>query len=442
MAPLTNPTPPTRLGLRENGPQFALLVLVNAFVGGMVGLERTILPQLAEQEFHLAARSAILSFIVVFGLIKAAANYYAGAWALRVGRKNLLLIGWLLGLPVPLLLLWAPSWGWVIAANVLLGLNQGLAWSSTVVMKIDLVGPKQRGLALGLNESAGYLAVAAAAFASGWLATEYGLRPYPFYLGLALAGLGLLSSLFVRDTKHHVALEAAQSPAGPTGPPLSFWDVTWRHPNLGSVTQAGLVNNLNDGMVWGLLPLLLASKGFPLSQIGTVAAVYPAVWGLGQLVTGPLADRYCKKELLFGGMLLQGGVLLAMLFTDGYPAFLVLGALLGAGTALVYPTFLAAVAEHAPLPQRARSVGIFRFWRDAGYAIGALLTGVLADAFGLGAALAAIGGLTVLSAVVILRRMSCSMLTSAGAPARDSAPVFPDVLLFTRKTPPSSPVIH
>lgn len=398
---------PPRLGLRENWSQFALLVLVNAFVGGMVGLERTILPRLAEQEFHLVARSAILSFIVVFGLTKAVANYYAGAWANRVGRKSLLLIGWLFGLPVPLLLLWAPSWGWVIFANVLLGLNQGLAWSSTVVMKIDLVGPRQRGLAMGLNESAGYLAVAATAFASGWLATEYGLRPYPFYLGLALAVLGLLSSLFVRDTRAHVALEASQTPTGPAEPPLSFWDVSWRHPNLGSVTQAGLVNNLNDGMMWGLLPILLAGKGFTLTQIGTVAAVYPAVWGLGQLLTGPLADRLCKKELLFWGMLLQGAVLLAMLFTEAYPAFLGLAALLGAGTALVYPTFLAAVAEYAPLAQRAHSVGIFRFWRDAGYAIGALLTGALADAFGLPAALATIGGLTVLSALIIRRRMFC-----------------------------------
>ena len=274
-------------------------------------------------------------------------------------------------------------------------------------MKIDLVGPKQRGLAMGLNESAGYLAVAVTAFTSGWLATEYGLRPYPFYLGIALAVLGLLSSLLVRDTRAHVALEAAEAPVTPAGPPLSFWDVSWRHPNLGSVTQAGLVNNLNDGMVWGLLPLLLASKDFTLTQIGTVAAVYPAVWGLGQIVTGPLADRLCKKDLLFWGMLLQGAVLLAMLFTNAYPVFLLLAGLLGAGTALVYPTFLAAVAEYAPLTQRAHSVGIFRFWRDAGYAIGALLTGVLADAFGLGAALAAVGGLTVLSALVVRYRMYC-----------------------------------
>ena len=407
---------PVQLGLRENARQFTLLVIVNAFVGGMVGLERTILPRLAEQEFHLVARTAILAFIVVFGLTKAGANYYAGAWANKVGRKNLLLIGWGFGLPVPLLLLWAPSWGWVIFANVLLGLNQGLAWSSTVVMKMDLVGPKQRGLAMGMNESAGYLAVAATAFASGWLATEYGLRPYPFYLGIALAVLGLLGSLLVRDTRAHVALEAAQAPAGPAGARLSFWDVTWRHPNLGSVTQAGLVNNLNDGMVWGLLPLLLATKGFTLTQIGTVAAVYPAVWGLGQLLTGPLADRLCKKDLLFWGMLLQGTVLLAMLFASTYPVFLVLAALLGAGTALVYPTFLAAVAEYAPAPQRARSVGIFRLWRDAGYAIGALLTGLLADAFGLPSALAAIGGLTVLSALVIQRRMYCPPMP-AGQPS-------------------------
>jgi len=408
-----------QLGLRENARQFTLLVLINAFVGGMVGLERTILPRLAEQAFHLVAHSAILSFIVVFGLTKAVANYYAGAWAGRMGRRNLLVLGWVFGLPVPLLLLWAPSWGWVIFANVLLGLNQGLAWSSTVVMKMDLAGPRQRGLAMGLNESAGYLAVGATAFASGWLATEYGLRPYPFYLGIGLAVAGLLSSLLVRDTRAHVALETAQAPTTPAGPLLSFWDVTWRHPNLGSVTQAGLVNNLNDGMVWGLLPLLLASKGFTLTQIGTVAAVYPAVWGLGQLLTGPLADRLCKKNLLFGGMLLQGAVLLAMLFTDTYPAFLGLAALLGAGTALVYPTFLAAVAEYTPAPQRARSVGIFRFWRDAGYAIGAVLTGILADAFGLAAALAAIGGLTVVSSLVIQHRMYCPPVAADElAPAR------------------------
>lgn len=411
-----------QLGLRENWPQFSLLVLVNAFVGGMVGLERTILPRLAEQEFQLVAHSAILSFIVVFGLTKAAANYYTGAWAGRVGRKNLLLLGWLFGLPVPLLLLWAPSWGWVIFANVLLGLNQGLAWSSTVVMKIDLVGARQRGLAMGLNESAGYLAVAATAFTSGWLATEYGLRPYPFYLGLGLAVMGLLSSLLVRDTRHHVALEAAQAPAGAAGPPLTFWDVSWRHPNLGSVTQAGLVNNLNDGMVWGLLPLLLTGKGFTLTQIGTVAAVYPAVWGLGQLLTGPLADRLCKKDLLFWGMLLQGVVLLAMLFTSSYSTFVLLAALLGAGTALVYPTFLAAIAEYAPTAQRAHSVGIFRLWRDAGYAVGALLTGVLADAFGLSAALVAVGGLTLLSSLIIRRRMYCLPATApAKAPPQSCA---------------------
>ncbi|GAA4368727.1 MFS transporter [Hymenobacter saemangeumensis] len=409
-----------RLGLRENWPQFALLVLVNAFVGGMVGLERTILPRLAEQEFHLVGRSAILSFIVVFGLTKAAANFYAGAWANRAGRKNLLVLGWLAGLPVPLLLLWAPTWGWVVAANVLLGLNQGLAWSSTVVMKIDLVGPRQRGLAMGMNESAGYLAVAATAFATGWLATEYGLRPYPFYLGAGLAVAGLLSSLLVRDTHAHVALDAALAPQEAASPPLSFWDVSWRHPDLGSVTQAGLVNNLNDGMVWGLLPLLLASQGFSLTQIGTVAAVYPAVWGLGQLVTGPLADRLCKKSLLFWGMLVQGLVLLVMLLTHSYPLFLLLAGLLGAGTALVYPTFLAAVAEHSPALQRARSIGIFRLWRDAGYAVGALLTGLLADWLGLAAALGAIGGLTLVSAGVVQYRMRCAAAAGPLRPLRAS----------------------
>src|SRR5688572_6786437 len=293
-----------RLGLKENRKQFVLLVVINAFVGGMVGMERTILPQIAAEEFHIAAKTAILSFIIVFGLTKAIANYWSGILANKVGRKNLLVIGWIIGIPVPLLLMYAPDWNWIIAANVLLGINQGLTWSGTVMMKIDLVGEKQRGLAMGLNEFAGYIAVALIAFITGWVAGNYGLRPYPFYIGIVLVVAGLLLSwIFIKDTRHHVEQETLVS----TVPRLKniFWDTTWKHKNLGSVTQAGLVNNLNDGMVWGLLPMLLLSKGFSLAQTGIIVAIYPAVWGVGQLFTGRLADKFCNKDLLFIGMIIQ-----------------------------------------------------------------------------------------------------------------------------------------
>jgi MFS family permease len=370
------------LGLKENWRQFTLLVVINAFVGGMVGLERSILPQIAELEFGIAAKTAILSFIVVFGIVKAATNYFAGAFANRLGRKNLLVIGWLFGLPVPFVLMFAPDWNWIVAANVLLGINQGLAWSSTVVMKIDLVGEKQRGFAMGLNEFAGYLAVAAVAFLTGYVASAYGLRPYPFYIGIGLAGLGLLGSIFlVKDTKYHVAKEHSFSSISRLRRP--FWETTWKHPNLGSVTQAGLVNNLNDAMAWGIFPILLAAKGFNLEQIGLVTAVYPAVWGLGQLFTGKMADVFPKKRLLFWGMLLQGVALLVFVFAKEMWEYLALSAILGFGTALVYPTFLATVAENTHPGDRAKSIGIFRLWRDLGYAIGAILTGFLADAFGM-----------------------------------------------------------
>jgi MFS family permease len=397
-----------RLGLKENWQQFALLVLINAFVGGMVGLERTILPELAEQEFGIAAKTAILSFIVVFGVVKAITNYYTGALANRFGRKNLLTLGWLFGLPIPFILIYAPAWEWIIFANLLLGINQGLTWSSTVVMKIDLVGERNRGLAMGLNESAGYLAVGGVAFLTGWIAAEYGLRPYPFYLGVAFAGFGLLfSALFVKDTVHHVRAETATSAL----PRLEhvFRDTTWKHPDLGSITQAGLVNNLNDGLVWGVLPILLATRGFDLEQIGTIAALYPAVWGLGQLLTGKIADHLNKKRMLFWGMLLQGVVLLGLLFALTFFQFAALAIVLGIGTAIVYPTFLAAIADYAPPQQRAESIGVFRLWRDLGYAIGALLTGILADALGIGWAVGAIGVLTVLSAVIIGVRMHSSI---------------------------------
>lgn len=370
----------------------------------MVGLERTILPELGQTEFDMAAKTAILSFIVVFGVTKAAANYYTGTLANRFGRKNLLLSGWILALPIPLLLIYAPNWQWVIAANVLLGVHQGLCWSSTVVMKIDLVGEKDRGLAMGLNEASGYLAVGAVAFATGWVAARYGLRPFPFYIGIGLAVLGLLSTwLFVKDTRHHVAAETLQS----STPLLKkvFWETTLRHPNLGSITQAGLINNLNDGMVWGLLPLLLATKGFSIGQIGIIASIYPAVWGLGQLFTGKLADIFDKKKMLFWGMLAQGVALLLFIPATSNFEFITLSALLGLGTAVVYPTFLAAIAGYTNPQQRAESIGIFRLWRDLGYAIGALLTGIIADSMGLLAPVAVIGGLTVLSAAVIRMRM-------------------------------------
>ena len=400
-----------QLGLRENWLQFTLLVIINAFVGGMVGLERSILPQIAESEFHIAAKTAILSFIIVFGIVKAITNYFTGALANKVGRKNLLTIGWLFGIPVPFILMYADSWNWIVAANVLLGINQGLTWSSTVVMKIDLVGEKQRGFAMGLNEFAGYVAVAAVAFCTGFIASEYGLRPYPFYIGIVLAFLGFLGSwLFIKDTKHHVAHETTTSNV--LRLKNIFWETTWKNKNLGSVTQAGLVNNLNDGMAWGLFPILLSSKGFTIGQIGIITAIYPAVWGLGQLFTGKMADYFCKKELLFWGMLLQGLALVALLFAQTMTHFIILSSILGWGTAMVYPTFLATVAENTHPLDRAKSLGIFRLWRDMGYAIGAILTGIIADTLGIAASVLTIGVLTIFSATIIFRRMKCDISDS------------------------------
>jgi MFS family permease len=395
-----------KLGLKENWKQFTLLVIINAFVGGMVGLERAILPQIAEGEFHIAAKTAILSFIIVFGIVKAITNYFTGSLANKVGRKNLLVIGWLFALPVPFILMFANHWNWIIAANVLLGINQGLTWSSTVVMKIDLVGEKQRGFAMGLNEFAGYLSVAIVAFLTGWIAGEYGLRPYPFMIGIVLSILGLLGSLFlIKDTKHHVAKELSSSDI----PLLKniFWDTTWKNKNLGSVTQAGLINNLNDGMVWGIFPILLFQKNFSLEQIGIITATYPAVWGLGQLVTGKMADYFCKKDMLFTGMLLQGLALLIMPWAETMTHYMILSVVLGWGTAMVYPTFLATVAENTNPIDRPKSLGIFRLWRDLGYAIGAILTGIIADALGINASIISIGFLTVLSSFIINYRMKC-----------------------------------
>ena len=404
---LLSPCMPVKLGLKENWKQFTLLVIVNAFVGGMAGMERSILPRIADEEFGIEAKTAILSFIVMFGIAKAVTNYFTGAMANRFGRRHLLIAGWVTGLPIPFILMYAPSWSWIIGANVLLGIHQGLSWSSTVVMKIDLVGERQRGLAMGLNEFAGYIAVAVVAFLTGWIAGTYGIRPYPFYTGIVLVFLGLVFSiLLIKDTQHHVATETTTSVI----PRLKniFWDTTWKHKTLGSVTQAGLVNNLNDGMAWGIFPLLLSAKGFSITQIGTIVAVYPAVWGLGQIITGPLADRFCKRNVLYSGMLIQALSLLGLLWADWMWHFIVLSIFLGIGTALVYPTFLATVAENTHPLDRAKSIGIFRLWRDLGYAIGAVLTGVLADLFNLNISILAISLLTFVSAGILYFRIQCS----------------------------------
>lgn len=396
-----------KLGLKENWKQFTLLVIVNAFVGGMVGLERSVLPKIAESEFHVAAKTAILSFIIVFGIVKAFTNYYTGSLANRIGRKNLLVAGWLIGIPVPFILMYAPSWNWIIAANILLGINQGLTWSSTVMMKIDLVGEKERGFAMGLNEFAGYIAVALVAFLTGWVAGNYGLRPYPFYIGIVLVFAGLGTSwLLIRDTRHHVAKESLSN--NQRDLKNTFWDTTLFDRNLSAVTQAGLINNLNDGMVWGILPIFLAQKGFSISEIGIITAVYPAVWGIGQLFTGRMADFFCKKSLLFWGMFLQGIALLFLLFATIFSHFVVLSVLLGLGTAMVYPTFLATIAENTNPKDRPKSLGTFRLWRDLGYAVGAIVTGIIADAFGMIAAILVIALLTIASAFIVEFRMRCT----------------------------------
>ena len=393
------------LGLRKNAAQFALLVLINAFVGGMVGMERSIFSEYAQQGFDLSAQSAILTFIAAFGSSKALANYFSGRWANRWGRKNILLLGWVLALPVPLMLIYAPSWSWVIAANVFLGLSQGLAWSSTVVMKIDLVGEKNRGLAMGLNEFSGYLAVGVMAWLTGYIAQVYGITPYPFYLGVGLSVGGLLlTALWVKDTR--VFVEKEQSTDRATRLSNVFWETTWKNKTLSTVTQAGLVNNLNDGMIWGLFPVLLFSLNFDSQQVGVLTAIYPAVWGVGQLFTGKMSDHFPKKTMLFWGMVLQAVAILLIPFTDQYAFLGLLSGLLGLGTALVYPTFLTAIAQETLPSQRAESIGVFRLWRDSGYVFGALISGLVADFFGVTCAVLLIGLLTLISAGVIQCRMS------------------------------------
>ncbi len=399
-----------RLGLRANLGQFALLVVVNAFVGAMIGLERSILPAIAEHDFHLAATAAVLSFIVVFGVTKAFTNYLAGRLADRVGRKRVLVAGWLVATPVPFLLMWAPSWTWVLIANALLGVSQGLTWSTTVIMKIDLAGPQRRGLAMGLNEFAGYLAVAGSAVATGFVATRYGLRPAPFYLGVGFAAIGLaLSALVVRETRHHVAAEARAHGGPPVDRPRErtiFWRTTLGDRDLSSVTQAGLVNTLNDGMAWGLFPLVFAAAGMDLGAIGTLAAIYPATWGVAQLVTGAWSDRVGRKWLIAAGMGVQAIGIAVIALADRFAGFAAGAALLGVGTAMVYPTLLAAIGDVAHPSWRASAVGVYRLWRDLGYAIGALLAGLVADAFGLPTAMWLVAAITFASGLVVAIRMT------------------------------------
>lgn len=422
---------PPRLGLRANWQQFTLLVLVNAFVGGMVGLERSTLPLLAEREFALASKSAILSFIVSFGLTKALANLVAGGLSDRLGRKAVLVAGWLAGLPVPALIIWAPSWSWVVAANVLLGVNQGLCWSTTIIMKIDLVGPARRGLATGLNEFAGYIAVAGAAFAAGYLSAAFGLRPQPFLLGIAFACCGLLlSTIFVRETHGHARHEArlagaaSAHSASTTLPSFQrvFVRTSWGDRTLFAVSQAGLVNNLNDGMAWGLFPLLFAGAGLRIETVGLLVALYPASWGILQLCTGWLSDRLGRKGLIVGGMGCQAAAIALVAWGQGIPVWTA-GALgLGLGTAMVYPTLLAAIGDVAHPAWRATAVGVYRLWRDGGYAIGALVAGALADALGVRWAIGAIAALTLASGAIAAVAMRETLPRTRLAGARAAGP--------------------
>lgn len=397
-----------RLGLKENWRQFALLMLVNAFVGGMVGIERTVVPLIGSEEFGIKSTTLVVSFIVSFGVVKALANLVSGQLADTWGRKRVLVLGWLVGLPVPFMIIWAPNWGWVIAANALLGVNQGLAWSMTVVMKVDLVGPKSRGLAVGLNEFAGYLAVGVTAFLTGYLASRYGLRPVPIYLGIGYAVAGtVLSVLLIRDTRGHLRLET--SAHAQQSAPISFREVfaltSFRDRNLFAASQAGLVNNLNDGMSWGIFPLFFASFGLGVERIGILKAIYPATWGILQIVTGPLSDRWGRKGLIVAGMWIQAGGLFLTAATSRFEWWLVGSLLLGLGTAMVYPSLIAAVSDASHPSWRARSLSVYRFWRDLGYAIGALSAGLIADRFGLSSAITSIAALTFLSGTVVAMLM-------------------------------------
>ncbi|RTY82534.1 MFS transporter [Flavobacterium sp. LS1P28] len=394
----------TKLGLKENWKQFTILVIVNAFVGGMIGMERTIIPKFAEIEFGIASKTAILSFIIAFGITKAITNYFTGKLANRFGRKNLLLFGWILAIPIPFILIYAESWNWVIFANILLGISQGLTWSSTVVMKIDLVGEKDRGLAMGLNEFAGYFAVGLVAFLSGYIAQKYGITPYPFYLGIGISIIGFLLTLFfVKDTRVFAHQENTTNRTEKLD--NIFLETTFKNKTLSAITQAGLVNNLNDGMIWGLLPIVLLSLNYDSQNIGIITAIYPTVWGFGQLVTGKMSDVYSKKKMLFWGMLLQGIAILFIPFAAAFYQLAAISAFLGLGTALVYPTFLSAIAQATTPHQRAESIGTFRLWRDLGYAIGAIISGITADLFGVNYAIVLIGVITIVSSLIIEIRM-------------------------------------
>ena len=400
------------LGLRANAAQFTLLVAVNALVGGMLGQERTVLPLLATEVFGLDSYTAALTYILAFGLAKAATNYLAGTWSDRYGRKPVLVAGWLVAVPVPLLLIWAPAWWIVVAANVLLGISQGLTWSTTVIMKIDLVGPRRRGLAMGLNESAGYLAVAITALLTGNIAAHSGLRPEPFLVGVVYAALGVgLSTLAVRETRSHAVHEATVHEATTHADPsrLSagqvFTQTSFREPALSSASQAGLVNNLNDGLAWGVFPVLFTAAGLTLGQTGILVALYPAVWGLGQLATGALSDRWGRKHLITAGMLFQAAALALIAASATFGPWAVAAVVLGIGTAMVYPTLLASIGDVAHPSWRARAVGVYRFWRDLGFAVGALLTGLLADAFGIREAVWGVALLTASSGILVAVRM-------------------------------------
>lgn len=415
--------PAIRLGIRENLAQFALLILVNAFVGAMIGMERSILPAIAEEEFAMVARTAILSFIAVFGLTKAMTNYFAGRLGDRFGRRSVLIGGWLVALPVPFLLMWAPSWGWIIFANVLLGISQGLTWSITVIMKIDLAGPKNRGLAMGLNEFAGYFAVAASALATGWVAAEFGLRPQPFYLGVGFALIGTILSVFlVKETREHALFEAENhadhlEDSKGLNQKEVFLRTSFTDKDLSSTSQAGFVNNLNDGLAWGLFPIFFAAAGMSLSQIGWLAAIYPAVWGIGQLFTGAYSDKIGRKLLIVLGMWIQAVGIAVTALSSGFWGFATGAALMGAGTAMVYPTLLAAIGDVAHPSWRSSSVGIYRLWRDSGYAAGAIVAGIVADALGLTWALWLIAGLTTLSGLVVALRMRETLRHKRASPA-------------------------
>lgn len=398
------PARDVRLGLAENWRQFSLLILVNAFVGGMVGLERTVVPLVGSEEFRIASTTLVTSFIVSFGVVKAFTNLLSGHLADIYGRKRLLVLGWLIALPAPFMIGWGPTWGWIVAANALLGVSQGLTWSMTVIMKIDLVGPKSRGLAVGLNEFAGYLALGLTALATGYIAQRYGLRPQPFYLGIAYAALGLvLSILLVRDTRHHVGLEIAGHAVA--AEPVRFWEVFQRTSfgdrNLFAASQAGLVNNLNDGMSWGLFPLFFASFGLTVGRIGILKAIYPVVWSVLQTVTGPLSDRWGRKGLIVAGMWVQAAGLFLTAATRHFGWWLAASILLGLGTAMVYPTLIASVSDASHPAWRARSLSVYRFWRDMGYAVGALAAGVITDLFGAPWAIGSIGVLTLVSGAVV-----------------------------------------